>query len=148
MRFPFRSISTLAFKLNDDGNNTLVALLDHPELPKPCFASLQNHLPCLAYASDWVIETIPNASSFAGNHGYSQVPGVLHAQQDDVLIRLNKGGSDSHFDAGYLSLKTGAFGDTTNKSVPFTNWRIWATEKDRDTGRTKPLFIFEHKDSE
>lgn len=141
VRFAFRSRSTLAIKLSDEKQSTLVALLDHPEAPVS-FASVEGHLKCLAYPADWVIELIPNEASHHGNNGYASVPGVIYSDDVGTFIKLDKAGSKSSLDSGLVNLKTGQF-DSASKGAPFTNWHVWENENARDSDWAEPLFTFE-----
>lgn len=148
LRFTFRSVGTLAIKLNDsnDKTKTLVALFDHPDAPQPCFGTLDYNIACVAYEPDWVIELIPSTLSGPGLRGCQEVPGVLYSSNDDLLIRLNFADSDNVSDANFVSLVTGEFAELSDKSVQFTSWQIWASENDRTRARGKPLFSFDHKE--
>ncbi|MBO0129947.1 hypothetical protein [Agrobacterium burrii] len=136
--------SVLGFVVtNSDGGQNQVLLLQ-PILNARPFHTLVN-LPreiVVSYGKDWVLEPVVTQETSLNNHRTFGVNGVLRMTANDLVWEASD--PTGYSDGLFYSLNNNAKAEIDlQSSLPFTKWKIWASDNHRKAEGAHPLMEFD-----
>ena len=146
VRFQYGPMSPLAIVLRQGDERTFCGVLETENSePFQLMISEPEDVDVISYGSDWILETVFGPESFLRNNEYHLSHGVVHRNSAGIFLNLARDPGHVRTSAASFDLLSLKALDLRRSSVPFTTWRIWASDEVMKDTRSAPLFEFTAK---